>query len=230
MSYDPKMMFGDIAPVSEPSNTPWFKCEGCSNEYASAVLAKGCQEAHIRHGRKPTTMFPDVPKQAPLEVRRKSEVFWIDNTRAICGLCSSKDKESELLLRVEMYDPPICCRCNKQIEPEPEHLIANPNFLPPSERYDIKRLALSRSDKNERFRRDLHKQLRDIAGRTIAGDLPAEEVDLQERAEGLDTRLEREFGPYRLEDDPLTGLRRGRTGYVGADPDAEPVEKHWGPR
>lgn len=227
MPYDPRHMFCDIAPVSEPSKTPWFKCEDCGKEYSKEILAKGCHEAHVRYGRKPTTMFPEVPKQAPVEERRKAEVFWIDSTRAICGLCSSKEKEAELLLRVEMLEPPVCSRCHKQIEPEPLKLIENPNFLPPSERREIRRLAVTRRAKVERNQQNLHKQLVQVEARSIMGPIGKEHADLVERGNALDTRLTNEFGEYRNPKESAD-QRFERFGEIEVDETAEPVEWKFG--
>lgn len=212
--YNPRAMFTDVAPKSEPSNTPWFGCEGCGNEYASAVLAKGCRESHVRYGRKPTTMFPTVGRQAPIEERRKAEVFWIDGEHAICGLCSSKEKEAELLLRVEMLDPPVCDKCKKQIEPEPLKLIENPNFLPPSERAEIKRLALPRRAKVERNQRSLHEQLVQVEARSIGGS-------------ALDERLTNTYGGYRNPKESADQRFPG-CGVVEVDETVEPIEYEYG--
>lgn len=220
MSYDPRTMFSDIAPKHEPSNMPWFKCSGCGNEYSKAILARGCEEAHVRYAQG-TSMFPDVPAAGP-PLARKSEVFWIDSETAICGLCSSKEKEADLLLRVETLTPPVCSKCQKQIEPPPEIVIANPNFLPPSERAEIQRLRQPRRDARYLWERRMHRQLGQIEAYSIAGDLPPDQEDLIRRAETLDGRLITSMGLYR--DDPDDGLQRTASGYSHADPDVEPIE------
>lgn len=177
----------------------WQPCPTCKVEYHSAMRAYVCYKAHTRvHER----VYADLK----LDVKKHEVSF--DDDKPLCRSCvKGAAREAERALTVvQMEHPPVCSRCQRQIE-DPPFVELQPQRLPLSERHRDLILKPDRPTLGVLQDHSLHKGLKDWHPETGS---PV-----------VDPRLWKEFGP--VIQDGRGGTPRTATGYIEVDEDAEEV-------